>query len=177
MRSDAKQTGFGACLEAAAEQLRALAHADEAVAVGRRCAAVGRVGDGELQRLLAERHLDVCAAASVAGCVGQRLLEDPVRRPVDGGCELPATAVEANDDGEPRGAVALGERLECGETRRRLDRTPVGGAVLAEDPDELVDLAQRLACDLLDRLERGPRSRWILLLQQPCGARPGRGSR
>ena len=33
------------------------------------------------------------------------------------------------------------------------------GAVLAQNADELVDLAQRLACDLLDRLERGSGAR------------------
>ena len=65
--------------------------------------------------------------------------------------------------------MAFGERLEGGEPRRRLDLAPVGGAVLAENADELVDLSQRLAGDFLDRLERGSRSRRILLLQQTCG--------
>ena len=113
-----KRPSSAPALEAAAEQLRPLAHADEAVPVGlsslrRRV----RVGDRELERVPGERHLDVRAAAPVAGCVGQRLLEDSVRRPVDGGREVPAIAVELDDDGEPGGAVALGEGLERGETR------------------------------------------------------------
>ena len=107
--------------------------------------------------------------APVAGGVRQSLLEDPVRRPVDCGCEVPATAIELDDDGEPGRAVARGEGLERGETRRGLDRTAVGGAVLTENADELVDLAQGLAGDFLDRLKRGSRPRRILLLQQACG--------
>ena len=64
--------------------------------------------------------------------------------------------------------MAFGERLEGGEPRRRFDLTPVGGAVLAENAHELIDLPERLACDFLDRLQRGSRSRRILLLQQAC---------
>ena len=60
--------------------------------------------------------------------------------------------------------------VERGEPGRRLDLAPVGGAVLAENADELVDLRQGLACDVLDRLERGSRSRRILLLQEACGS-------
>ena len=125
----------------------------------------------------AEGDLHLRAPASVPGRVGQRLLDDPVGGLVDVRSELPASAVDADVDGEPGGAVALGERVECGEARRRLDLAPVGGAVLAQSADELVDLAQRLAGDLLDRLERDTRPR-----RDPAPAaggprRPGRGSR
>ena len=65
--------------------------------------------------------------------------------------------------------MPFGERVERGEPRRRLDLAPVGGAVLAENADELVDLHQCLAGHFLDRFERGSRSRRILLLQEACG--------
>ncbi len=138
------------------------------MAVGLGCVARGRIGDRELQRLRAEGDLDLCAAPAVPRRIGQRLLENPVGGPVDGRCEVPATAVDLDVDGKPRRAMAFGERLEGGEPRRRFDLTPVGGAVLAENAHELVDLPERLACDFLDRLQRGSRSRWILLLQQAC---------
>ena len=145
----------------------ALAHADEAVAVGlaSRCAGLGLVTVSS-SACSAERDLDVRAAASVARGVGQRLLEDPVGRPVDarvraaGGCRRSGRRRRARRRGGAR-------RASRARRDREAARPAVRRAVLAENADELVDLAQRLACDLLDRLERGPRSLGILLLQQP----------
>ena len=60
--------------------------------------------------------------------------------------------------------MALGERVERGETRGRLDLA--GRDVLAQRADELVDLAERVARDLFDCPERGAGSRRIPFLQQ-----------
>ena len=111
-RPDAEEPIGRVRVEAATEQRGPLAHADDAVAVGLSRVARGRVGNRELQRLSAEGDLDVRAASTVPRGVGQRLLEDPVGRPVDRGCEVPATAVEPDDNGEPGGAMSFGERLE-----------------------------------------------------------------
>src|SRR5919198_1303420 len=64
------------------------------------------------------------------------------------------------------------ERLERGEPGGRLDR---GGAsvkrvFLAQHADELVDLADRLPGDVLDRLERGTDGLGVSFLEEPGGA-------
>ena len=53
---------------------------------------------------------------------------------------------------EPRGAVSLHEPVERGQPGRRL-HLAVATGVLAQDAHQLVDLADGLASDLLDRLE------------------------
>ena len=74
--------------------------------------------------------------------------------------------------------MALGKRLESGEAERRLDRVPadvVRTPIIAQRSDELVDLAESLACHLLDRLERGclcaPGSRLPSSLAAPAWTR------
>ena len=117
----------------------------------------------------AEGDLDVRAAATVPRGVGQRLLEDPVGGLVDRGCEVPATRRRTRtttSSPEARWRSASVSRA----ARPGGGSTPVGRVVLAEHADELVDLAQRLAGDFLDRLERCSCSLGILLLQQACGA-------
>src|SRR6185312_7238687 len=104
----------------------------------------------------------------VARRIRERLAEDPVRRLVDAGREVPALAENLRPDVEPAGARALDERIEGAKTRRRLD--PVRAARVAEGPHEVVDLDERLAGDLLDRLERGARAGGIALEQKTCGA-------
>ena len=69
---------------------------------------------------------------------------------------------------EPGGARARDERVERGEPGGRLDA--VRRALLAERAHELVDLGERLARDLLDRLDRRARARRVLLEQQARGA-------
>src|SRR5436190_8772452 len=70
-------------------------------------------------------------------------------------------------------AAALRERLQRRKPGRRLDAVVplIGGTVLTEDAYELIDLAGRLACDRLDRLERRARTLRIPLLQKPRGPR------
>ena len=60
--------------------------------------------------------------------------------------------------------MALGESLERGEPRGRLDLAL--RKVVAECAHELVDLAERVARDLLHRVERGPGAGRIALLEQ-----------
>ena len=73
-------------LQAPSEQSRPLAHPDEAVAGSagsqRR---PGRVAHADLERARPEADLDVGASLAVPGGVGERLLEDPVRRLVERG--------------------------------------------------------------------------------------------
>jgi hypothetical protein len=76
-------------LRGAAEQRRALAHADPAVpSVCPRGALARRgVADRELKCRLAEGKLDPRRASAVTGGVGKRLLQDSVSGQVDGGLE------------------------------------------------------------------------------------------
>jgi hypothetical protein len=109
----------------------------------------------------------------VLGGVGERLLEDAVRRLVETGRKRPPRPARADADGEAGGAVSLDERLEGGEPERRLHCSACvfSEIVLAQSSDELVDLTERLARHLLDRLERGLRALRVLLIEQPCRAR------
>jgi hypothetical protein len=77
-----------------------------------------------------------------------------------------------NVDDEARGAVALGKRLESGEAEGRLDNSAAvrGPVVVAQGADELVDLDERLARHLLDRLEGFLRTLGISFAEQPRGA-------
>jgi hypothetical protein len=65
--------------------------------------------------------------------------------------------------------VAPGEGVDGGEAEWWLYRCAClsGEVVLTQGSDELVDLAERLAGDFLDRLERGPRAFRVLLREQP----------
>ncbi len=70
--------------------------------------------------------------------------------------------------------MARDDRLECFQSKRRFDRAVAAfaaGSVLAQRADELVDLADRLARHLLDRLERRACRSRIALLKQSRGAR------
>src|SRR6266545_7326691 len=60
--------------------------------------------------------------------------------------------------------MALRKHLERGKTGRRLD--PRDRAVLPQRPHELVDLVERVAGHLLDRLERLAGALQILLLEE-----------
>jgi len=61
---------------------------------------------------------------------------------------------------QARGAMSLDERFEGGQTGRRLHLVAVlrVRGVLAQDSHHLVDLADGLAGDLFDRLERCSRA-------------------
>src|SRR5947209_960858 len=67
-------------LKAAAQQGRALAHADQAVPTAGppRAAVEHGVGDRESERLFAERQLDLRSTRAVARRVGERFLQDSV---------------------------------------------------------------------------------------------------
>ena len=144
-------------LEGAAEQLRALAHADEAVPVGLRCVArVGLVTASSSASGRTRPRLPRCPARAARrwsappGGSGRR----PGRGRVRGAGDCPRTATTtASPEARWRSASVSSAASPGGGST-----APVGGAVLAENADELVDLAERLACDLLDRLERGSRS-------------------
>ena len=97
----------------------------------------------------AEGELDVRAAAAVTGRVGQRLLEDPVRGLVDGAGQRPRRAARSSVTARPA-AVVGDKRPQRGEAGRRR----LGGRRLAQACSDLVDLADRLARELLDRLQR-----------------------
>jgi hypothetical protein len=68
--------------------------------------------------------------------------------------------------------MALGERLEGSQAKWRLHLHSclVGASALAQGSHELVDLAERLAGNFFDRLERDLRALRVLLAQQPGGA-------
>jgi hypothetical protein len=76
-------------VEVAAEQGRALPHADQPVTpTGPRRAVGGHgVGDAELDGRVAEPKLDPGAARAVAGRVGERLLQDAVGGLIGGGAK------------------------------------------------------------------------------------------
>jgi hypothetical protein len=90
-RADAKHPVGALGVEVAAQQGRALTHADQPMSsAGPRQAARGHgVGDAELDRRITERQLDPGAASSVAGRVGERLLQDPVGGLIGGGAKRP----------------------------------------------------------------------------------------
>src|SRR6266511_3606552 len=144
-------------VKGAAEQRGAFAHPDDAVpatgglVTGRlasqRRAARGRVGHGDLDsvRLEADGHLG--AAPAVAYRVGQRLLQDAVRRPADAAGQPSALAAQVGGEGEAAGAMVIQQLVQCrgiGRYRR------LGAAVVAQRPYQLVDLAHRGAGHLLD---------------------------
>jgi len=65
--------------------------------------------------------------------------------------------------------MALREGLDGGQARRRLHLgAPPTGAV-TQHADEAVDLADRLACHVLDRLQRLAGAPGVLLVEQPRG--------
>ena len=112
------------CIEGAAEQRRALAHADEPVAPARVAStliAADGIADGDLQRAGSERDLDVGTAVAVTGRVRERLLQDAVRAPVDAGWKRTPLTVDADHDVKTGGTVALHERIQRGQPGRRLD--------------------------------------------------------
>jgi ABC-type multidrug transport system ATPase subunit len=73
---------------------------------------------------------------------------------------------------EPGRPVALRQAFERGEAERRLHvrRRLRSAAVIAQNADELVNVLDGLAGDLLDRLERRSRALGIFLAQKPGGA-------
>src|SRR5262249_12491401 len=146
----------------------ALAHAEDAVPIA--VAGVrlrpGRVADGDLDGPLVEDHVDVRLSESMTGCVGERLLEDAVGGLVDGRGEWVGWTVDVDGDRQTGGSVAGGDRLERGEAGGWIDRLRDSGRrlLLAQGAHELVDLADRLTGDLLDRLQRRPNGLGVALL-------------
>src|SRR5581483_11461944 len=134
---------------------------------GARCGC-RRIRDGDLEAVAAVGELDVDPPAPVPRGVRQRLLQDAGTRPGRAPARAAAAARRLARDWQPGRAVALDERLERRQRRGRLDA--VAAAVLAQRPDEPVDLADRLARDLLDRRQRRPRPLGVALLEQPGGA-------
>jgi hypothetical protein len=132
-------------LQPAPEHPGALAHADQPVAPLRASAsrAVGRVRDGQIERGVPEGDLDLGATTAVARSIGERLLEDPVRRLVEWRSER-AGGAGANGDHVDRmtgGVVQVprdpGALLRGGKAPER--RAP------GEQHAEPVELARRSA--------------------------------
>src|SRR6516225_5759442 len=78
-----------------------------------------------------------------------------------------------NLDRAPGGAVTGRERAQRRESGRRLDRPAISvtSSVLAQPADQLVNLTDRVAGDLLDRRERLLDRGWVALLEQPGSPR------
>ena len=157
-------------LERSAEERGALAHADDPVAAAGHPAAVGddRVRDRDRERARGEGEPHVGAAAPVARRVRERLLEDPVRGAVDARGERGACSPRtATSTAARRRGGARRKRVERRQSRRRLDLAAL--LVLAQRAHEPVDLRDRVAGDLLDRLEGGAGRVRVALLEQPGG--------
>ena len=166
-----KTTVAGARVQAAAEQRGALAHAEDPVAgrAGIAGAVAGRrIGDRQLELALAvgDPHGDWPGA--VPGGVGQGLLQDPVGRLVRAGSQRSRGPVDLHVERHPGGVMALEQRRHRGQPGRRLDRIGRLIAVIgrAQAVNQLVDLLDRLARDLLDRGQRRADRAGIAVLQQ-----------
>ena len=138
-------------------------------AAGPRRAAGGHgVGDGELDRRVAERELDPGAARSVTGRVRERFLEDPVGGLVGGAAGRSRRAGGVERHREPRRRVVRDQRVERGQPGRSVDG--LVRRALAQGADDLVDLLDRLPGQLLDRLQGQQRAVRVLVVAQPGGA-------
>ncbi len=166
-----KRPSRSAGVEPAAEQGRALAHADEAVPVRadgrRRRTGLVTVSSSSSAR---ERDLDVGAARAVAGRVRQRLLQDPVGGPVDARRERSA----ARRDRRPRRRDPMRGGARRG---RRAPRGRAGGSTaVSTEPSSrsartswsISPTVSRATSSIVSSAALGARR--ILFLQQAGGA-------
>jgi hypothetical protein len=92
----------------------------------------------------------------VAGAVGERLLDDPVRGEIDAGRQRLLLAGSLDADAEPGGSRVLEQLTEAAEARAR---RPCGVLVdIAQYPEDGADLDQRLLTYLADGLQRQARA-------------------
>ena len=144
--------GTRARLETAVEERDALAHPHEPVAAGRavpvgRAAAV--VEHLEVDRVGAVGDRDPGPRrARVLERVGERLLDDPVRRQVEARGKVGRLALDGQLDGQAGGAHGLGKVIEACEAGLRREQVAVVG--LAHHPEHPVHLGERAAPRLLD---------------------------
>jgi hypothetical protein len=128
MNPEAPVTRAG--LQIAAEQRGTFAHPDQAMppAGGDPGASVlaQSIDHSEIERVAGERNLDLRSAISVTGRVRQRLLEDPVRAPVDARREWTGVPPDRCRQVEPGGAMSLRESLERCKPGRWLDVIAIG---------------------------------------------------
>src|SRR5438046_2423040 len=110
------------------------------------------VADRQLQRVrrVVDVHLDP-AGAGVLEHVGDRLLDDAIRRQVERGRDAALLAGDLERRLEPGFAGGLQQCLDIVE--RGLGLTLGSAPTLAQHAKELVQLRQRVARALLDRLE------------------------
>src|SRR6478672_7871619 len=107
-----------ACVETAAVECDALAHADEAVTATRdwRGHACAVVGDLELERVRSVANVDArVRLTSVLECVRQRLLHDPGGGQLDADGQLSLMPFGAEIDGKAGLPEWRDERQEVGE--------------------------------------------------------------
>ena len=135
-------------------ELDAFADADEPVAEAvARCAAVAVVPylDPQLVRPVADDHVRV-ARVRVPQCVGQALLDDPIRREVDSARKRERLTVDVQLDGQPGAADLVQQRVEAVQPGLRHELHFL--TVASHRRQEASHLGQGHAPGALDALER-----------------------
>jgi hypothetical protein len=123
-------------------------------AVGPRDALARRgIADHQLEGPLAKRKLHASRAGAVSSGVGEGLLQDSECGLVDAALELPRFAFAVDAYVVARRAVACDERVERREPGWRIHGA-VRRTAVAKRPDDLVDLTDGLARQLLDCFQR-----------------------
>lgn len=148
-------------------------HADQPMAaVGHRTARPnGGVADHDLERRLTEPQVDPRVARPVAGSVGEALLEDPVRRTVDGSLESSRRSYGGDRHVEARRGAMSYEGVQRRQPRRRRDLL-ARRALVAQRADDLIDLGHGVSRQVLDPLQGRSSATGILVVAQPRGAGP-----
>src|SRR5699024_7802125 len=120
-------------VEPAAEQRRAFAHPDDAVAGTTVPLARCRVDDRDRRAVRTEIDGERRRSRAVPRGVGERFLHDAMRGPRDAARDAGAFALHGGGDIEPAGTVALDQVLERVRVRRYGRRTRLG-AERADEP-------------------------------------------
>ena len=153
-------------LDASAQERRALAHPHDSVPCCRGPVAPCGIVHLDLERVVVVRQRDVGASGAVPEGVREGLLEDAVGGLVGGRWQSPAGAAHLEANFETGIAMPLHECVKRCEADRAL--RPL--LVVPQRADQLVDLAQGLSGEGLDRCECCARTSRILLGEEPCGA-------
>ncbi len=171
MARDLEDTVAGAGVQAAAEQRGAFAHAKDPVAG--RAGVAGplpfvalEIDQLELALAIGDPHRDWPGA--VPGGVGQGLLQYPVGRLVRAGSQRSRRPVDLHVESHTGGVMALEQCRHRGQPDRRLDPIDRLIAVIggAQAVNQLVDLLDRFARDILDGGQRRAHRAGIPVLQQ-----------
>src|SRR6478672_10683616 len=142
-----------ACVETAAVERDALAHADEAVTATRnwRGDACAVVGDLELERVRSVANVDARVRLTcVLERVRQRLLHDPEGGQLDADGQLSSLAFDLELDGEAGFPKLAHENRDVGEAGLGSEWFV---RVAAEHAQQATHLGQRATTRLLDRLQ------------------------